>query len=96
MLKMNIMHNTLQLSSAERSLFQLLDLPLSQEPAESLARLDTAISNWKFYSGIDVVNCRVAEKIRNNLAALTGQPARASRDIPRFKGATRAPQSPLN
>ena len=74
---MRLINRIVELSPAETALFGLLCLRVDGLDANAaLARIDEYLNSARPASVIDCVNLRIAEKVRNNLAALADTPAR--------------------
>lgn len=80
---MNLTNNIVTLSPAERAMLAMCVSPnLDAKPAnEVLTAMDQKLDAWESESAIDVVNMRIIEKIRNNLAIMAKLPIRQSGTI---------------
>lgn len=85
---MKVINGIVMLSSAETAILDLTKIVLPPEAGKALKVLDDTLAEWGFGTWVDVVNCRIIEKVRNNLAELLKEPATGGREIPRYVGTT--------
>lgn len=81
---MNLTNNIVTLSPAERAMLSMcVATDLNAKPAaEVLSAIDQKLDSWVSGSVIDVVNLRIIEKIRNNLAVMAKFSLRALAELP--------------
>lgn len=85
---MNITNNIVALSAAERGIFELCGMSNldGRTSAQVLDAIDAKLDSWDSGSAIDVVNMRIIEKVRANMAAMLKVAQRQKVELKPYSG----------